>query len=527
MKKILWFIIIFTAFTGISQAQKKSLASITAGDFRSYMMFFASDELAGRETGTTQNNAAALYLKTNAMRIGLKPAPGAPDYFQPIPMVAAKPDKKNTFLRITGAGGETLFTTDSILYIAPPSADQGEELTTKLVFGGYGVLNKEKSYNDFGDLDLKGKILLIMTGSPDGMSTGTGVGSFDENTESQKIMAAIIRGAKGILFVYNPSSGYKDAYSSGIAEMLPSESVTIKGKQVMSLPIHLAFITRHAADLILKPTGSNLAQMQAKINSTGKPVSLEVPEISVTLKALINKTEFSAPNVIGVIEGSDPELKKECVIYTAHFDHTGVGSNGEINNGADDDASGSIAMLGIADAFMKLKRKPLRTIVFAWVNGEEKGLLGSEYYTSNPLIPLEKTLVDINMDMVGRSKMPSDTGKLYGYDLDVSQPGEIYVYSAHESSELTNLMNESAREAGIRITDKGKDLKFGSSDHIPFRQKGVPTLMLHSGIHADLHGPRDDADKVDYDKMERTARMAFLIGYKVANQKKRIVIDKP
>ncbi|MGB8489573.1 MAG: M20/M25/M40 family metallo-hydrolase [Bacteroidales bacterium] len=527
MKKTLWLIIVFTAFAGISQAQKKSLALITAGDFRSYMMFFASDELAGRETGTIQNNAAALYLKTNAMRIGLKPAPGASDYFQPVSMVATKLDKENTFLKMTGAGGETFFTTDSVMYLALPSASQGGELSGKLVFGGYGVLNKDKSYNDFGDLDLKGKILLIMTGSPDTLSTGSGVQSFDENTESPKIMAAIIRGAKGILFVYNPSTGFKDAYSSGIAEMLPSESVTLKGKQVMSLPVHLAFITRHTADLLLRPTGSDLGQMQAKIKSTGKPVSVEVPDISVTLKAAVNKSEYSAPNVIGIVEGSDPGLKKECVIYTAHFDHTGIGSNGEINNGADDDASGSIAMLGIADAFMKLKQKPLRTIVFAWVNGEEKGLLGSEYYTTNPLMPLEKTLVDINMDMVGRSKMPSDTGKLYGYDLDVSQPGEIYVYSAHESSELISLMNESAREAGIRVIDKGKDLTFGSSDHIPFRQKGVPSLLLHSGIHADLHGPRDDADKVDYDKMEKTAGMAFLIGYKVANQKKRIVIDKP
>jgi Zn-dependent M28 family amino/carboxypeptidase len=295
----------------------------------------------------------------------------------------------------------------------------------------------------------------------------------------------------------------------------------------MSLPVHLAFITRHAADMLLKPTGNNLIQMQEKLVSTGKPVSAEVPGISVTLKVIVQKTDITAPNVIGVVEGSDPELKKECVIYTAHFDHTGVDTNGRINNGADDDASGSVALLGIADAFMKLKKKPLRTIVFAWVNGEEKGLLGSEFYTMNPLIPLEKTLADINLDMVGRSRMPSDTGTFYGYPLDISESGEIYVYSAHESSELINLLNASAREAGIRVIDKGKDLKFGSSDHVPFMKKGVPSLMLHSGIHADLHSWRDDADKVDYDKMVKAARLAFLTGYKVANQKKRIVIDKP
>jgi Zn-dependent M28 family amino/carboxypeptidase len=229
--------------------------------------------------------------------------------------------------------------------------------------------------------------------------------------------------------------------------------------------------------------------------------------------------------VVGIIEGSDPVLKNECVIYTAHFDHEGVNDKGEVYNGADDNASGSMALLEVAQAFSNLKKKPLRSIVFAWVNGEEKGLLGSEYYTDNPIFPMEKTLVDINLDMVGRSKMPSDTGKFMGTDLNVTQKGEIIVYTAHESTELLNMLSLSSRLAGINVLDMGKDLPFGSSDHVNFRAKGVPAFLIHSGLHSDLHSVRDDIEKIDFDKMEKVSKMVFLLGYKVANQRERIKVD--
>ena len=186
-----------------------------------------------------------------------------------------------------------------------------------------------------------------------------------------------------------------------------------------------------------------------------------------------------------------------------------------------------MALLEVAEAFTKLKKKPLRTVIFAWVNGEEKGLLGSQYYANNPVIPMEKTLVDLNLDMVGRSKLPSDTGKFAGYDLDVTQTGELMIYTAHESTELMNLLNSAAQESGIRIIDKGKEMGFGGSDHESFWAKDVPAIFFHSGIHADLHNPGDDVEKIDFDKMEKVSKMVFLLGYRVANQKTRIVVDNP
>jgi Zn-dependent M28 family amino/carboxypeptidase len=184
-----------------------------------------------------------------------------------------------------------------------------------------------------------------------------------------------------------------------------------------------------------------------------------------------------------------------------------------------------MALLETAGAFMQLKKKPLRTIVFVWVNGEEKGLLGSQYYTNNPVFPLEKTLIDINLDMVGRTKMASDTGKIFGAPLSVTGPGELQYYSKKESTVLEAAVKETALKGGIKLIDKGADMEFGGSDHMSFWSKGVTAIMLHSGIHADLHTYRDDVDKIDFDKMERSARMCFLLGYKLGNQKERFKLD--
>ena len=163
--------------------------------------------------------------------------------------------------------------------------------------------------------------------------------------------------------------------------------------------------------------------------------------------------------------------------------------------------------------------------MFVWLNGEEKGLLGSRYYVEHPVIPMTKTLVDINLDMIGRSKVEADTGKFLGFDLTITQPGEILMYSAHESKELTDIVNMVAEKTDLKIKDMGPDLEIGSSDHESFRENGVPAFLFNSGLHADLHTTRDDVDMIDFDKMEKVSKMVFLFGYTVANQKERIKID--
>lgn len=523
MKKIVLFLFTILMFYPIADAQKEGLAAIGRNDLKSYMTFFASDEMAGRETGTSANDASALYIKTNLMRLGFKP-PINGDYYQKMPMVSTSIDYKELGLKIFDNQGNVIYSTDSLVTIQKGQTTQ--EFKGNVVFAGYGY-SDSTGYDDMKGIDLKDKIVMIMTRTPQKAYSGEKGKVFDNETEVSKFRPIFMAGPKVVLMVYDPKNSFKDAYASGLSGMVPSNSVTTQGETRNPMPFQLAFITTNTANQLLKTTGSTLADMQERIRRDGKPASFEIEGITASVKTPVTVRSFNAENVIGVIEGSDPVLKNECIIYTAHFDHIGKSHGDEVNNGADDNASGSMALLEVAEAFMKLKTKPLRTVVFAWVNGEEKGLLGSLYYTEHPLIPMSKTLVDLNLDMVGRSRMPSDTGTFAGYPLDVTLPGEIIVYTAHESSELTKMLNISAREAGIKVIDKGKDLKFGGSDHESFRARGVPALFFHSGIHSDLHGVGDDVDKIDFDKMEKVSRMVFLLGYKVANQKSRIVVDNP
>ena len=290
-----------------------------------------------------------------------------------------------------------------------------------------------------------------------------------------------------------------------------------------SAPVQIAFITRNAADNILRKSGYTTRSIAEKIVLEKKPHSLQLSDISVTFRTLIEKKDIEVNNIIGIVEGSDPVMKNECVIYTAHFDHVGVDKDGEVFNGADDNASGSMALLEVAQAFMNLKKKPSRTIIFAWVNGEEKGLLGSNYYASNPVIPLDKTLIDINLDMVGRSRMPSDTGKFMGIETNVSRAGEIQLFTDQKGKDILDLIKSASQEAGIKTINMGKDPLIGSSDYASFMAKGVPAIFFNSGDYPDLHTIRDDVEKIDFDKMEKVSKMVFLIGFDLANQKKRFV----
>jgi hypothetical protein len=525
MKKAFLIIFSFLTFFSVASAQKEGLASINVNDLKSYMEFFASDNMAGRETGTSENDISALFLKTNLMRMNLKPVPETGDFLQKIPLFSTRCNKNETFLKILNSNGEVIMLTDSVISLMLPAKTM--EVNGNVVFAGYGYENKTTSYNDFEGVDIKGKIVMVMTRNPEAVSSGSGKTVFAEQLESMKFASLIMRAPAAILFVYDPANSYKDGYDSGLADLVGQSSVSVKGKQGGELPLQVLFITRNAADNLLKPTGQSLEQMQKKISEQGKPVSCEMTGLTATVKTAIETLEISAYNVIGIVEGSDPVLKNECIVYTAHFDHTGVNVKGEAFNGADDNASGSMALLEIAEAFNNLKKKPLRTVIFAWVNGEEKGLLGSMYYTENPIIPMANTIVNINLDMVGRSKMAADTGKFYGFDLDITQPGEINVFTAHESSELLTIMHVSAKEAGIKVNDLGADIPYGSSDHASFVAKKVPALCFNSGIHSDLHKTGDDVEKIDFDKMEKSAKMCFLIGYKIASQQKRMVVDNP
>jgi hypothetical protein len=505
----------------VAYGQKEGLSSITKDDLKAHMEFFASDLLQGRETGTEANDMVALYIKSNIMRLGLKP--GSADYYQHIPLVYNRNSMENSFLKISDTIGNEVYSTDSILLLTT-----GRKTVTtegKIVFAGYGFKDENSGYNDLEGVDLKDKIVLFMSRTPDMVRSGEAANSLSFRSEESKIGNLFGSGAKALLMVFDPSHSIQDPYQSVLNEIMRGGQISQEGASTDFPPFIIAVIKPGTANNLLKTGGRNLQQLQEEIIESGKPASFEIPDISVSLNAAVESHAFDGKNVIGIIEGSDPVLKNEYIVYTAHFDHVGKDDNGEVFNGADDNASGSIGLIETAKAFMSLKKRPLRSIVFLWVNGEEKGLIGSDYYVNNPLLPLDNTILDINLDMIGRSKTPADTGTFFGMEMNVTGKGEVMLYTKHESSDLMKIISGSADKEGIRVIDMGEDIEAGGSDHESFWAKGIPAIMFHTGIHADLHQKTDDEDKIDYDKMEQITKLVFLVGYEVANRRERFAID--
>ena len=295
--------------------QKEGLAAINKSDLKAYMIFFASDAMKGRDTGTPENEIAALYLRTNIMRLGLKPIPETGDYIQKVPLESAEIKDNGTYLKIKDVNGQEIFTTDSIIYLLAPSVTA--DVTTNPVFAGYGFADSTTGYDDYSGIDVKDKVVLMLTGSPQLSDPDQLNAVFNMEIERPKIMSAFRHGAKAILCVYDPRSKYADAYASGLADM----GVGRVGTKIISLrlnessaPVQIAFITRNAADNILGKSGYTTRSIAEKIVSEKKPHSLELSDITLTFRTFIEKKDIEVNNIIGIVEGSDPVLKNECVI---------------------------------------------------------------------------------------------------------------------------------------------------------------------------------------------------------------------
>lgn len=519
--KRLTLLLYFSLFVFLnSSGQAEALKYIDQEDLRAYMNFLAGDEMQGRETGTHTNTIASLYLESNLRKMGLKPPFKNDRYLQEFDLKSKRILK--TSLHASSGNGASYFCTDSVITIM--SGPDVPQVSGDLVFAGYGYEDSKTGYSDLKDMDLKDKIVLIMTRNPVLVDTSGRKSKyvFDEMVEAMKLMSVFMRGPKAVLMVYDPKNSFSDPWESGLAHYFgETEQASLKDDQVQEAPAGIYFISGKTADTLLSSTGSSLKQLQDKIDDEKTPRSFVIDGVRVTIDILSEEHEYTASNVVGMIEGSDPVLKNECVIYTAHFDHSGITPEGEILNGADDNASGTAGLLEIAEAFQNLKKKPLRSVVFAWVNAEEKGLLGSGYYADHPVIPMNKTILNINLDMIGRSITPADTGEFFGTSHNVTRTGEIQLYSDNLNEEFRKLVLRSAGETGVSVIDMGRNLEFGSSDHASLSAKGVPWLFFHSGIHADLHAPGDDVEKIDFGKMEKVSKLAFLTGYRIASTKRR------
>ena len=291
--------------------------------------------------------------------------------------------------------------------------------------------------------------------------------------------------------------------------------------------MRILFINRSVADELLKGTGQTLTEIQNKIDKELQPESFLIPGKHILIDLKTSTEENTLNNIAAYIEGSDPVLKNEFIVFSSHIDHIG-GSGRIINYGADDNATGCAALLSIAEAFQGLEKKPLRSIMFLWVSGEEIGLFGSEYYVNNPLVPLENTVADLNMDMIGRVKGVADTTS----DNPMSGPNEVFVITGNQSRELVNIAkdvdDDSPLDFDYSLSGRNHPLQlFARSDHYNFVKKDIPVLFFTTGLHTDYHTPGDVVEKIDFIKMEKITEAMFRIGYNVANMKSRLKVNNP
>jgi hypothetical protein len=508
---------------------------ITASDMESYVSFLASPLLKGRMNGESGVEIAGRYIASQAKLLGLKPANGN-SFFQPYPVVRKIMDPENSNIKII-AGKDTAIIKET-MYQLVPTGPSDFVVEGEVVFAGYGIRADKYGYNDFENINTEGKILLVMDRAP--MSADGKSGLFeekvwmDEMSFQSKLPTLILSKAKAIFFVCDPKSGFQSLAESspGIAGYLEAKN-TLKGEKEekenprMSALPKVIFIHRAAADELLKGTGHSLEELQADIDATMKPKSFPITDKVIRLNEVSMLEEIPLNNVAGYIEGSDNLLKNEVIVYSSHYDHIG-GDADKINTGADDDASGCAALLSIAEAFQGLEKKPLRSILFLWVSGEEIGLFGSKSYVLNPLFPLEKTVVDLNMDMIGRVKSVADSTS----ETPMTDPETVFVITDDQSSELRRIANETDAKSRIKfdysLSGKNHPLQlFQRSDHFNFVKNDIPVLFFSTGIHTDYHTPGDTVEKIDFNKMELIARTMFEIGFKIANNKSRIVVDNP
>ncbi len=527
--------LLLTSFNPV-QAQKKSLPPdvITSEDLESYVSFLASPLLKGRQNGESGLELAQQYIVSQAKLLGLKPGNGK-SYFQPYTIIKNSIDLEKTTIQVISKETDTV-TIKKPVYQLVPTGPSEFTLEGEVIFAGYGLKQDKYGYNDFENIKPEGKILLVMNRAPsseDGkkfLFEGSNWSSF--MSIQIKLTFMLFSKAKAILFVMDPKSGDQslEEKNPGYAGELNS-SKHLKGQKprVFELPgmPKILFVHRSVADELLKGTGHTLEELQNKIDTSLKPQSFEIKDKKFIMTEAVKSEDMILNNVAAYIEGSDPELKNEYVIFSAHADHIGE-SGGSINAGADDDASGCAALLSIAESFQNLENKPLRSVMFLWVSGEEIGLYGSQSYVDNPLVPLEKTVVDLNLDMIGRVKGVADTTE----DTPMTGPSGVFVITGNQSAELGTIAAEIDKatilDFDYSLSGRKHPLRlFARSDHYNFVKHDIPVLFFTSGLHSDYHTPGDVVEKIDFKKMELITETIYRLGLTVANKKTRLVVDNP
>jgi hypothetical protein len=520
MKKILFFFCMTSLIISCGTSSKSNIASvqkvkmadpsefassITSDELKTLLYKYASDEFEGRNTGEKGQKMAVEYLKSQYKEMAIASPLGGDDYFQEVPL-----EKKSV--------GESKLSINGITYnkfedhVTLVISEDVSMSVNDLVYVGYGI--DADNYSDYKNIDVKGKIVLVKAGEPkdtDGNYITSGDSESTQWTDrsaiSSKRDAAKANGAEAILFVDN-------ALFSRYAPYFKKQAET-------GLAGRLSLINNEKDILMLVITEDLGKVLHPSLLETDTPKTITAKiDLAIENKSVAVGSE----NVVAFIKGS--EKPDEILVISAHLDHIGI-EDGEVYNGADDDGSGTVAILEIAEAFRLAEKAgsgPKRSILFLHVTGEEKGLLGSRHYTDNdPIFPLENTVADLNIDMIGRSDPKRKEGN------------RNYVYligSDKLSTELHNISEEvNKKYTNIELDYTYNDVNdpnrfYYRSDHYNFAKNNVPVIFYFNGTHDDYHKASDTPDKIEYDLLENRTRLVFYTAWEIANRADRIVVDK-
>lgn len=468
---------------------------ITPGELRENLEIIASDAMEGRETGTRGQKMAAAFISYHFEDIGLK-GPVNGSYYQDFDLYKNIPGE--VYVSVDGSRFRNF---EEVVYYGKDNS--GGEVAVQVLFAGKGRAE------DFDQLKLDGKSVLVMPGPG--------------NDYRAAVSQARARKAE-MVFVLNTETPeeFKE-YAAQFEAFLSDGRLSLRQAQVANKSTGIFFVSPAVAEKMFK---TSTEQLWAAASSDAKKNLLKKHQAGkVTYKTTVDVQPVDSENVLGYLEGTD--LKDEVIVITSHYDHIGKKESGEgdlINNGADDDGSGTVAVMQLAKAFAQAKKDgngPRRSILFMTVAGEENGLLGSEFYTQNPIFPLENTVVNLNIDMIGRRD-----------EQHKESPPYVYVIGADKLSTDLHKLSES-------VNDKHTDLIFDytyndeshparlyyRSDHWNFAQKNIPIIFYFDGIHEDYHLPSDEVDKIEFDLLTARTKCVFFTAWEIANRDERIKPD--
>ena len=498
------FIVILHA-QSIDPKSKIGYESINASDLKAHLTIIASDSLEGRETSYPGQKKAANYIADIFKSLNLKAIGDNGTYFQHFDVEVTRVDPKTKIVTdVEGVKKNFAWGTDFISEGAKDTTVSGP-----VAFVGF----TDTELDSTAKAKLAGRVVFVFIGKKSFASDTSKAGTL-------RRLFAIRRDAGAAATLMIPDIEGPATFQK--AQEMTSSWGSDKGSMKMkdtTFQIRQQFVrflvSPELATSVLKLSGKSLKQLRSEAlrDEPFTPIFIDNATVIIDSKS-IHETK-QTENVLGFLPGSDPDLKSQVVIFTAHYDHLGVNRNGDIYHGADDDGSGTVTILELAKAFATNPIKPKRSLLFMTVTGEEKGLFGSKYYTSNPIIPLDKTIADLNMDMIGRIDTTHEASKDTNY---------IYVIGSDKISlELDSLLriaNKETENIGLDYTFNGEndpERFYYRSDHYNFAKNGVPIVFFFDGVHRDYHKPTDTVDKILFEKIAKMGRLVYDLGWRLAN----------